>query len=77
MGLLRRGRVLPGQLRGGAFLAFLLAIETGFPPPGALEIVAHVEAEPAEAFRLELDLVAVLEAAEPAVVGAGSARSGP
>src|SRR4030095_3603501 len=38
---------------------------------GALEVVADVEAQPAEPFGLDLDAITVLEAAEPAVIRAG------
>src|SRR5262245_63531921 len=69
--LARCRRVLPGQLRRRSVLALVLAVEPGLARPGALEIVAHVEAQPTEPLGLQLDAVAVLEAAQPTMVGAG------
>src|SRR5256885_13106613 len=67
----RDRRVLARQLRRRAFLLLLLAIQARLPAPGALEVVADVEAEPAQPFGLDLDPVAVLESAEAAMVRAG------
>src|SRR5262249_34104406 len=64
-------RVLAGRLRGRAFLALVLAGQARLAAPGALEVVADADVQPAEALALQLDGVAVLEAAEPAMVGAG------
>src|SRR5262249_13755559 len=69
--VLAGGRVLAGQLGRRPFLLLLLPLEPCLPCPRALEAIAHAEAEPAQAVRLQLDLVAVLEGAEPPVVGAG------
>ena len=66
------GAYLPvscGVVGGSSFL--LLALEARLARPGALEVVAHVEAQPAQALGLELDLVAVLERVQAAMVGAG------
>src|SRR5205807_4369528 len=67
----RRGRVLPGQLRRRALELLFLTVEPGLPAPGPLEVVPDVEAQPAEPIGLDLDAIAVLEAAEPAMVRAG------
>src|SRR5580765_5431393 len=67
----RSRRIFPGQLRRGALELLLLTIESGLPPPGALEIVADVEAEPPEPLGLDLDAIPVLESAEPAMIRAG------
>src|SRR5262249_1968114 len=69
--LARGGRVLPGQLWRRAFELLVLAVEPRLASPRPLEVVPHAEAQPAEPLGLDLDAVAVLEAAEPAVVGAG------
>src|SRR5438445_9814933 len=69
--LLRRRRVLSGQLRCRALELLLLPVQTGLPAPGALEVVPYVEAQPAELLGLDLDPIAVLETAQAAMVGAG------
>ena len=46
-------------------------VEPRFPAPGALELVAHVEAQLAEPFDFQLDHVAVHERVQAAVIGAG------
>src|SRR5215510_8992158 len=65
-----RRRVLAADLRRRPFLSLLLAIQTRLPIPRALELVADVEAQRAQALRLDLNHVAVLKRAEPAVIGA-------
>src|SRR5438105_6878070 len=69
--LLRRRRVLSGQLRCRALELLLLPVQTSLPAPGALEVVPYVEAQPAELLGLDLDPITVLEAAQAAMVGAG------
>src|SRR5947199_3819299 len=69
-GLPGRGRVLPGELRRRAFELLLLPLEPSLPGPRALQVVADVDAQPAQPLRLQLDQVPVLEGAEAAVVGA-------
>src|SRR5262249_44236161 len=69
LALLLRGGVLAAELGRRALEALVLAVELSLPRPGALEVVPHVEAQPPQPLRLQLDEVAVLEAAEPAVVG--------
>src|SRR5215471_11316420 len=69
---LRSHRILARELWCGQLLGSLVVhVEPRLPSPCALEPVAHVDAEPAEAFGLELDDVAVLEGAQAAVVGSG------
>src|SRR5271165_1731189 len=78
-GVLARGRcVFAGQLRrdvriGASRLLrrLLVHLQTGLASPGTLQLVLDVESKPAETVDLELDLVAVLEGVEAAVVGAG------
>src|SRR5258706_1304746 len=68
--LSRRVRVLAAQLwRRRAGQPFLCVLQTGIPCPLALEVVLHAHAQPSESLGLELDPVAVLEAAEAAMVG--------
>ena len=67
---LARGRVLAGQLGRGPFEFLLLPVEPRLPGPGALQVIAHVQTQPAQPVRLQLDLIPVLEGAEPPVVGA-------
>src|SRR5262249_36320010 len=67
----RRRCVLPGQLRCRAFLLLLLPVQPRLAAPGALEVVADVEGQAAHPLGLDLDPVAVLEATEPPVIGAG------
>src|SRR5262249_42586262 len=51
-----RFRVLPRQLRREHFLlAAVGALEAGLAAPGALEVVAHIDAQLSEPFGLELD----------------------
>src|SRR5207244_10008399 len=69
--LSRSGCVLPRQLRRGALQLLLLPIQPCLSAPGALEVVADVEVQPAQALGLDLDPIAVLEAAQPAVIRAG------
>src|SRR6185295_11960285 len=69
--LARGGCMLTGQLGRRPLLTLLLTIQTRLTTPGALEVVTHVEAQPAEPLDFELDHVAVLESAQAAVVGAG------
>src|SRR5215470_10845801 len=69
--LARRRRVLARDLGRGSFLSLLLTVESRLPRPRALEVIPHVEAQAAQAVGLDLDPVAVLEAAQPTVVGAG------
>ena len=66
-----RRRVLAGQLRRRRVEALVLPVEPRLARPGALQLVAHVEAQAAETLDLQLDRVAVLEAVQPAMVGAG------
>src|SRR5688572_4554004 len=66
-----RLRVLPRQLRSLTFQPPVLAIESRLAAPGALQLVAHVEAQPAESLGLDLDFVSVLESVQAAMVGAG------
>src|SRR5262245_24185795 len=68
--LLALRRVLSGELRCRAVEPLLLSIQSSLSAPRALQIVSHVEAQLAEAFRLQLDQVSVLKAAQPAMVGA-------
>src|SRR3989449_3458339 len=72
LGLAPCGRVLPCQLRRRPLQSFLLPLEPSFPGPRTLHVVSHVQAQPAQPLRLQLDQVAFLEGAEPAVVGSGS-----
>src|SRR5262249_7118567 len=67
----RRRRVLAGELGGRALLPFLLAVEPGLASPRALQVVPHVQAQPPQFLGLELDHVAVLKRAEPAMIGTG------
>src|SRR5688572_14364108 len=54
--------VLAGQLRRRRNLFLpVLTVEARVTAPRALELVLHVEPEPAHTFDLQLDLVAVLE----------------
>src|SRR5215467_4166999 len=69
--LLLGGCVLSGQLRRRPFQLLFLPIEPRLTAPGALEVVADVEAQPAELLGLDLDAIAVLEPAEPAMIRAG------
>src|SRR5688572_28929634 len=65
-------RVLARELRRGDALAALLRpLEPGGTSPGALELVAYLDAQLAEALGLELHRVAVHEARQAAMVGAG------
>src|SRR6266481_5221969 len=75
---LARGRVLAGLLRrdvrigAGRLLRRLLVHLQPRPPlPGALQLVLNVEGKLPDAVDFELDLVAVHERVEAAVVGAG------
>src|SRR5438128_4627984 len=70
-GLAPCGRVLPCQLRRRSLESFLLPLEPSFPGPRTLQVVSHVQAQPAQPLRLQLDQVALLEGAEPAVVRSG------
>src|SRR5262245_29197633 len=70
--LAQRRRVLPGHLKRRSFLTLVLAVQPRLPRPGALEIVAHVKAQPTQPLGLQLDPVAVLEPAQATMVGAGS-----
>src|ERR1700720_4810285 len=70
--------VFSGQLRrdvgviaGRLLRRLLMHLQAGLASPGALQLVLHVEGEPPEPVDFELDLVAVLEGVEAAVVGAG------
>ena len=70
--LARRRRVAAGRLRRVSALAALgLPFQPRVARPGALEVVAHVDAQAAEPVDLELDFVAVLEGMQAAMVGAG------
>jgi hypothetical protein len=53
-----------------AFGAALFVLQTGDARPSTLEIVAHRDVQRAAALAGELDLVAVHERIEPAMVGA-------
>src|SRR6185436_4561990 len=64
-------RVLPGKLRRDGVEALVLALEPGLARPGALERVAHVDAQRAEARGLQLHHVAVVEGVEAAMIGSG------
>src|SRR4030095_16421854 len=66
----RRGGVLARQLRRGALLLLLLSVQPRLTSPGALEVVADVEAQATEPLGLDLDPVPVLEAAQAAMVRA-------
>jgi glucoamylase len=72
-GLTGLGRlVFAAQLRRGHFLVtLLLALETRLARPCAFQIVAHRDRQPAQAFGLDLDLVAILEGIEAAMIGTG------
>src|SRR5437899_2388877 len=63
-------RVLPASLRRCSLESLLLALMTCFTTPGPLQLVLHVDGQLAQALRLELDRVPILEGAKPAVVGA-------
>src|SRR5262249_19555353 len=67
----RRSVFAAGLLRVRAFPSALLVLQASDAPPSALEIVAHGDVQRAAAFAGELDLVAVHEWIEPAMVGAG------
>src|SRR5215211_7909917 len=69
--LARRRRVAAGELRGVFALALGVPFQARVARPGALEVVAHVDAQAAEPIDLKLDLVAVLEGMQAAMVGAG------
>src|SRR5580704_7915893 len=60
-----------GLLGVHAFRAALLMLQAGDARPRALLIVAHRDVQRAAALAGELDLVAVHERIEPAMVGAG------
>jgi hypothetical protein len=60
-----------GLLGVHAFRAALLMLQAGDARPAALLIVAHRDVQGAAALAGELDLVAVHERIEPAMVGAG------
>src|SRR5262249_14668774 len=62
---------LARDLGRGSFLSLLLTIESCLPRPRALEVIPHVEAQTTQAVALELDPIAVLEAAQATVIGAG------
>src|SRR3989454_5666092 len=65
-----RGSVLPRQLRRRPFEPLLLPLEPSLAGPRALQVVADVQAQPAQPLRLQLDQIPVLEGAEATVVGA-------
>src|SRR6185436_15769730 len=60
-----------GLLGVHALGAAFLVLQAGYARPGALLIVLHRDVQRAEPFGGELDLVAVHERVETAVVGAG------
>src|SRR5262245_20373539 len=66
-----RSGVLPTGLGGRAVVALLLALEPGLASPGPLELVLDVDGQLAQPLGLDLDLVAVHERVETAMVGAG------
>src|SRR3954451_13107423 len=70
--------VFAGELRGivgvgagGLLRRRFVALQTGAALPFAVQLVLDVEGEPAQTLDLDLDLVAVHERVEAAVVGAG------
>src|SRR5262245_20891893 len=64
--------VLTGELRRmGAGEPLLLVLQPGVTRPGALEVVAHADAQLAESFGFQLDLIAVLERAQASMIRAG------
>src|SRR3954451_17737932 len=63
-------RVLSADLRSGRVKALLRALQAGLALPGSLQIVPHVNREASHPINLELDLVAVHERGESAMVGA-------
>jgi hypothetical protein len=69
--LLRRRVFAAGLLGVHAFGTALLMLQAGDARPGALLIVTHRDVQRAAAFAGELDLVAVHERIEAAMVGAG------
>src|SRR3989442_1061118 len=69
-GLMPRGSVFPRQLRRRPFEPLLLPLEPSLTSPRALQVVADVQAQPAQPLRLQLDQIPVLEGAEATVVGA-------
>src|SRR5438445_4081154 len=52
------------------FEPLLLPLEPSLAGPRALQVVADVQAQPAQSLRLQFDQIPVLERAQPAVVGA-------
>src|SRR3989475_10413864 len=65
-----RGRVFPRQLRRHSFEPLLLPLEPSLAGPRVLQVVADVQAQPAQPLRLQLDQIPVVEGAEATVVGA-------
>src|SRR5205814_216567 len=61
----RRGRVLPRELRRRRVELLLLPLEPRLPGPRALQVVSDVQAQPAQALRLQLDQILVLKGAPP------------
>src|SRR5688572_25167136 len=66
-----RSRVLAGELGRKPFQALLLVLEAGVSRPGAFQLVAHVHAQAPQALGFELDEIAVLQGAQPAVIRSG------
>src|SRR6478609_1155175 len=68
---LLRGRVFPANLRRRRVEALLLPIQPRLARPPPFQFVTHLEAELAEAAAFQLDRVAVHEAGQTTVIGAG------
>src|SRR5688572_26229051 len=61
--------VLPLQLWGRAVEPLLLHLQPCLPTPGTLQVVAHMEPQPAQALGLDLDQISILEGAQATMVG--------
>src|ERR1700741_517165 len=63
--------VLAGELGRVALQPLLLALKARFARPGAIQLVADLHREPAQAVDFELHGIAVLQRRQTAMVGAG------
>ena len=71
--LVSQGRVTTyGQLRRQVGVSFLGALQPGLARPGALQGIADVDGELAEALAFQLDFVAIHEGVEAAMRAAGA-----
>lgn len=62
--------ILPSELLERPGQALLFALKPRLACPGALQIIATAEVQPAESIDLQFDLVAILEAGQATVIGA-------